>query len=72
MKARRTLVVVVGLTQSAIGMTALILACILYFNFLHIQSLLDVSAELLPISLLILSISGFFSITGGFFLLHEH
>lgn len=72
MKAERILVVVVGMTQGAIGILALILVCILYFNFLDIQTVLNVSAELLPISLLILSIFGFFSVISGFFLLHEH
>ncbi len=72
MKAKRILVVIVGTTQGAIGMLALILACILYFNFLNIQTTLEVSAELLPLSLLILSIFGFFSVMSGLFLLHEH
>ena len=72
MKAKRILVVVVGMTQGAIGMLALILTCILYFNFLNIQTMLNVSAELLPLSLLILSIFGFFSVISGLFLLHEH
>lgn len=72
MKARRILVVIVGLTQGAIGMLALILACILYFDVLNIQTMLNVSTELLPLSLLILSIFGFFSVTSGLFLLHEH
>lgn len=72
MKAKRILVVIVGMTQGAIGMLALILTCILYFNFLNIQTTLNVSAELLPLSLLILSIFGFFSVMSGLFLLHEH
>lgn len=72
MKAERILVVIVGLTQGAMGMLALILACTLHFNFLNIQTMLDVSAELLPLSLLILSIFGFFSAISGLFLLHEH
>lgn len=72
MKAKRILVVIVGMTQGAIGMLALILTCILYFNFLNIQTTLNVSAELLPLSLLILSIFGFFSVMSGLFLIHEH
>ncbi len=72
MNAKRILVVIVGMTQGAIGMLALILTCILYFNFLNIQTMLEVSAELLPLSLLILSIFGFFSVMSGLFLLHEH
>lgn len=72
MKVKKILVVIVGMTQGAIGMLALTLACILYFNFLNIQTMLDLSAELLPLSLLILSIFGFFSAISGLFLLHEH
>ncbi|MCW4054880.1 MAG: hypothetical protein NWE84_08210 [Candidatus Bathyarchaeota archaeon] len=72
MKVKRILVVIVGMTQGAIGMLALTIACILYFNFLNIQTMLDLSAELLPLSLLILSIFGFFSAISGLFLLHEH
>ncbi len=71
MKVRRALVAAVGLMQSAIGMTVIILACTIYYNFLNIQSLLGVSVELLPISLLLLSVPGFFSITSGFFLLQD-
>lgn len=72
MKAKRILVAVVGMTQGAIGVLALILACTLHFNFLDIQTMLNVSAELLPLSLLILIIFGFFSAISGLFLLHEH
>ncbi len=72
MKAKRILVIIVGMTQGAIGMLALVLTCILYFNFLNIQTTLNVSAELLPLSLLILSIFGFFSVMSGLFLIHEH
>ncbi len=71
MKARRVLAVAVGLIQSVIGMTAIVLACAIYYNFLNLQSLLGVSVELLPISLLILSVLGSFSIASGFFLLQD-
>ncbi|NIV43497.1 hypothetical protein GWN49_01165 [Candidatus Bathyarchaeota archaeon] len=71
MKARRALVAAVGLIQTVIGMTAIILACTIYYNFLNIQSLLGVSVELLPVSLLILGVPGFFLIASGFFLLQD-
>jgi ABC-type Na+ efflux pump permease subunit len=71
MKAKRILVVIVGMTQGAIGLLALILVCVLYFNFLNIQTMLNVTAELLPLSLLILSVFGFFSVISGLFLIHE-
>lgn len=71
MKARRALVAAVGLIQTIIGMTAIILACTIYYNFLNIQSLLGVSVELLPVSLLILGVPAFFLIASGFFLLQD-
>lgn len=72
MKAERIPAVIVGVIQSAIGTLALILACTLYFNLFNIQTTLNVSAELLPLSLLIFCIFGFFSVVSGLFLLREH
>lgn len=65
------LIAVVGMIQSAIGILALILACALYSNVLNIQTMLNVSTELLPLSLVILGVFGFFSVISGLFLLHE-
>jgi len=72
MKVKRIITVTVGLTQGSIGIVALILVGLLYLNLLDIQTMLSVSIELLPLSLLILSIFGLFSVTSGLFLLHEH
>ena len=71
MGVRRILVAIVGAAQGAIGVLAGVLACILYFNFLGVQTTLNVSAELLPLYMLILSVFSFFSIISSFFLLHE-
>ena len=71
MRVRRILVTIVGVAQEAIGVLAGVLACILYFNFLGVQTTLNVSTELLPLYLLILSVFSFFSVTNGFFLIHE-
>lgn len=71
MRIKRILVAIVGIAQGAIGVLAGILVCILYFNFLDVQTTLNVSAELLPLYLLILSVFGFFSVISGFFLIHE-
>jgi hypothetical protein len=71
MTVKRTLSAVIGMAQGAIGMLALILVCILYFNILNIQTTLNVSPELLPLSLLLLGVFGFFSVMSGVFLLHE-
>jgi hypothetical protein len=71
MKVKRISAAIVGITQSAIGIAAVILAFLLYFNFLDIQAMLNVSVELLPLNLLILGVFGFFSLISGFFLLYE-
>jgi membrane associated rhomboid family serine protease len=71
MGVRRILVTIVGVVQGAIGLLAGFLACILYFNFLGVQTTLNVSTELLPLYLLILGVFSFFSVTNGFFLIHE-
>ena len=72
MKVKRIITVIVGLTQGAIGIVAFILVGLLYLNLLDFQTMLGVSIELLPLSLLILSVFGFFSVISGFFLLHGH
>ena len=71
MGVRRILVAIVGVAQGAIGVSAGVLACILYFNFLDVQTTLNVSVELLPLYLLTLSVFSFFSVISGFFLIHE-
>jgi hypothetical protein len=71
MRAARTLTAIVGIAQGLIGIATLILAFLLYFNLLDVQAMLNVSVELLPLSLLILCVFGFFSLTSGFFLLYE-
>ena len=71
MRVRRILVAIIGVAQGAIGVCAGILACILYFNFLGVQTTLNVPAEFLPLYLLILSVFSFFSVMSGFFLIHE-
>lgn len=72
MSVKRILATIVGLLQSAVGTLALVLAGMLYFNFLDTQTMLSVSPELLPLSLLFLSVFGFFSVISGLFLFHEH
>ena len=71
MGVRRILVAIVGIAQGAIGVLAGVLACILYFNFLGVQTTLNVSVELLPLYLLILGVFSFFSVVSGFFLIYE-
>ena len=71
MEARKVLAVVVGTAQGLIGALAVILSYALYYDFLDVQTMLNVSKESLPIYLLILIFSGFFSIINGSFLVHE-
>lgn len=71
MGAKRTLVAIVGITQSAIGIAAVILAFLLYSDFYGFRVMLDVSNELLPLNLLILSVFGFFSLVSGFLLFYK-
>ena len=71
MGVRRILVAIVGVAQEAIGLFAGVLAFILYFNFLGVQTTLNLSVELLPLYLLTLSVFSFFSVISGFFLIHE-
>jgi membrane associated rhomboid family serine protease len=71
MRVRKILVTIIGIAQGAIGVLAGILACILYFNFFGFQTTLNLSTELLPLYMLILSVFGFFSVINGFFLIHE-
>jgi hypothetical protein len=59
---------VVGATQSAIGTGALILAFLLYFDFFAMRTLFNVTAELLSLNILILSLFGGFSLASGLFL----
>jgi len=72
MKVKRIVTVIVGLAQGAIGIVALFLVGLLYLNLLDFQTMLSVSTELLPLSLLVLSVFGFFSVVSGLFLLREH
>jgi hypothetical protein len=71
MGARRILGTIVGVLQGAIGLLAGVLACILHFNFLDVQTTLNVDIEFLPLYLLILSVFSLFSVINGFFLIHE-
>ena len=71
MGLRRILVAVVGTLQAAIGVLAVIFACIFYIGFLDVQSMLNISEELLSFYLLVLTIFGFFSIISGLFLVFE-
>jgi hypothetical protein len=71
MKVKKALAVIVGITQSAIGVAAVILVFLLYFDFSGFRAMLNVSEELLPFNLWILAAFGLFSLLSGFFLFYE-
>jgi hypothetical protein len=71
MKLRRILASIFGTLQAAIGVFAVIFACILYIDFLGFRTMLNITGELLPLYLLILTVFGFFSIISGLFLVYE-
>jgi hypothetical protein len=71
MEIRGILSAVTGIAQSAIGVLSAVLAVLLFFNILEVQTVFDVPPELLPLYLLILCLFSIFSILSGFFLIRE-
>lgn len=71
MKPRRILVAIVGATQGLTGVLAIIFAYILYIDFFGLRAWLNVTAEFLPLYMLVLIVFGFFSMISGLFLLTE-
>ena len=71
MKIRRILPAVTGIAQGAIGVLSAVLAVLLFFNLLEVQTVFNVPPELLPLYLLILCLFSVFSILSGFFLIRE-
>lgn len=71
MNLRRILTSIIGALQGALGVLAITLGCILYFNFLSARAILNVTAETLPLYLLILIVFGVFSAISGILLVFE-
>lgn len=71
MEVRKIISRVVGVLQSGIGASSVILACILYYNLFAVQGLLNVTAKNVPFYMLLLFIFGFLSIISGFFLVYD-
>ena len=71
MEKRRILAAILGAIQSIIGAFLAILVASLFFNIFEIRAILNVTAELLPIYLIFLSLFSSFSILNGFFLIRE-
>jgi len=71
MKPRRIVVAVVGVVQSLIGVLTATFAYILYIDFFGLQAWLNVTAEFLPLYMLVLLVFSFFSILSGLLLVRE-
>ena len=69
--ARKTLATVVGTVQSTLGVLVVIFTYFLHTNLFGLQENLNVSAEFVPLFMLILIVFGLFSIISGVFLLTE-
>lgn len=71
MEARRILSAVLGILQSIIGIILAILVALLFFNIFEIRIILNVTAELLPLYLIVFGLFSTFSLINGFFLVRE-
>jgi hypothetical protein len=68
---RGILSAITGIVQSAIGVLSAVLAFLLFFDFLEVQTVINVPPEFLALYLLILCLFSVFSILSGFFLIRE-
>lgn len=71
MRLRGILAAILSTLQVAIGALTAIFACVLYFDFFDVQTMLNARAELLPFYLFALMVFSFFSIMSGLLLFHE-
>jgi len=71
MKIRRILIALTGVAQGVIGVLSGVLAVMLFFNLLEVQTVFNVPPELLPLYLLILGLFSLFSVISGYFLIRE-
>jgi uncharacterized membrane protein YozB (DUF420 family) len=71
MKIRKVVAAVTGLAQEVIGLLSAVLAVMLFFGFLEVQTVFNLPAEFLPLYLLILVLFSLFSIASGVFLIRE-
>ena len=69
MGVRRKVSIAIGVTQSIIGSLATIFAYLLYYDFLEMQTVLNVPEQDVVLYMLILIVFGLLSIISGLFLL---
>jgi len=72
MNAKRILSKIIGLTQTAIGASIMILAFFVFYNIFNIQTALGFPAEAIGLYLWAFIIFGLLSVISGLFLFYEH
>jgi hypothetical protein len=72
MNAKRILSKIIGLTQTAIGASIMILAFFVFYNIFNIQTALGFSSEAIGLYLWAFIIFGLLSVISGLFLFYEH
>ena len=71
MEIRRILSAIVGIVQCIMGILSGVLAVLLGFDIIEVQTVLNAPPELLSFYLLIFGLFSVFSIISGFFLIRE-
>ncbi len=71
MRIRKAIAATVGILQSIIAVLTIGFACTIYFDLFDVQISLNISAESVLFSVLILLGFGLFSLISGFFLIDE-
>jgi len=71
MHIRKTLVAIVGLTQSVIALLSVVLACSIHFNLFSTQETLDELLRSVPMTAPILLVFGLLSTASGLLLIRE-
>ena len=69
MGIRRKTSITFGVAQSIIGSLATVFAYLLYYNFLEVQTVLDVPQKDVVLYMLVLIVFGLLSIISGLFML---
>ena len=68
MKISRILAAIIGVIQVAIGVIAMLLVLMLYFNILEIQTIFSLPSEILPFYIMVLELFSLFSVISGGYL----
>ncbi|MEM2351468.1 MAG: hypothetical protein QXT26_03585 [Thermoproteota archaeon] len=71
MKVVRAISKIVGLLQAFIGVTSLIFAFLLFYNFFNIQAVFGFPGENMELYMLVFMAFGLFSVVSGLMLYYE-